>query len=225
MYGFYTILLLLVYTNKGNTQSTLVRLKSNVITNISCPNGIIKLKMESQNISQVCNSYFDAWKSLCDNKTACAIENSCKQHAQLKFCCEEEVVLYDVLMNDPGAAGKSFKCLCNCTLNNRKENITHNKRLTDTSCSCKCEDRNVPYLQINSREMTERLEELKENLTISKNQTNRYRRMKTSMSDHRMSSATIGVFGVIILAVVFGSILIIDIPRLQRLIQTILFLY
>ncbi|CAC5383780.1 unnamed protein product [Mytilus coruscus] len=207
MYGFYTILLLLVYTNKGNTQSTLVRLKSNVITNISCPNGIIKLKMESQNISQVCNSYFDAWKSLCDNKTACAIENSCKQHAQLKFCCE------------------GFKCLCNCTLNNRKENITHNKRLTDTSCSCKCEDRNVPYLQINSREMTERLEELKENLTISKNQTNRYRRMKTSMSDHRMSSATIGVFGVIILAVVFGSILIIDIPRLQRLIQTILFLY
>ncbi|XP_076095468.1 uncharacterized protein LOC143066423 isoform X2 [Mytilus galloprovincialis] len=198
MCGFYTILLFLVYINNGNMQNTLVSLKSNATTKISCPNGKIKLKMEAQNISQVCNSYFDAWKSLCNNKTTCKIESSCKQNVQLEFCCEDGVVLYDVLMNDPGASGKNM------------------------SCSCKCEDRNVPYLQINSRELTERLEELRENLTIPKHQTSRYKRTKTSMSDHRMSSATIGVFGVIILTVVFGSILIIDIPRLQRFIQTIL---
>ncbi|CAG2230402.1 unnamed protein product [Mytilus edulis] len=203
-------------------QNTLVSLKSNATTKISCPNGKIKLKMEAQNISQVCNSYFDAWKSLCNNKTTCKIESSCKQNVQLEFCCEDGVVLYDVLMNDPGASGKNFKCSCNCTKNNRRQNITNNRQLTDMSCSCKCEDRNVPYLQINSKELTERLEELRENLTIPKHQTSRYRRTKTSMSDHRMSSATIGVFGVIILTVVFGSILIIDIPRLQRFIQTIL---
>jgi hypothetical protein len=42
---------------------------------------------------------------------------------------------------------------------------------SDMNCSCICEDRQITFLQTNSRSMEQRLIELQENLTIAKRKT------------------------------------------------------
>lgn len=83
-------------------------------------------------------------------------------------------------------------------------------------CECPCSDYDSVYTTKSVLEDYDRIKEriitIKKDLKIERKDTSRYKRMHFSAFDDRLSAKSIGMVGVIILCIAFGSILIFDIP-------------
>ncbi|XP_069117063.1 uncharacterized protein [Argopecten irradians] len=84
--------------------------------------------------------------------------------------------------------------------------------IDNQTCFC-CKSR--PIANLSSPEsLKEIIENLKKSLSVSKKKTSKYVRALTSAWDERPSSTRIGVVGIIVLCVVFGSVMIMDVQKL-----------
>ena len=76
-------------------------------------------------------------------------------------------------------------------------------------CICACSVKNQT-----SEEIRQELEQIVASLTVNKKLTSSYKRKLNSAEDSRASSRYIGYLGVVFIAVVFGSIVLIDLSKL-----------
>lgn len=80
-------------------------------------------------------------------------------------------------------------------------------------CECPCSS----ATNVTDSELTieEKVEKLKKELTVDKQNTSAHRRSKISVADHRVSATSIGSLGVVILSVIVGSICLMDLTNVR----------
>ncbi|XP_048729923.2 uncharacterized protein LOC125647280 [Ostrea edulis] len=83
--------------------------------------------------------------------------------------------------------------------------------LSSAICYCPCSTlNNVTYTP---QELQKKMEKMKAELTVTRKQTNKYKRTLISIPDHRPSARGIGSLGVIILCAVILTLVAFDFPR------------
>ena len=83
---------------------------------------------------------------------------------------------------------------------------------TSSTCYCPCNSNSVQNLT--SEQITEKLQELKEELTVDKKDLSSWKRKLVSADDHRASAQSIGYVGAVILGAVVLFFVVLDFPRL-----------
>ncbi|CAG2232235.1 unnamed protein product [Mytilus edulis] len=79
-----------------------------------------------------------------------------------------------------------------------------------------CLDASQPYLSPDDPVLHEAIASMSKELKVDKKKTNSHIRKLTSASDSRMSSRTIGIFGIVLLIIPFFLIILGDIPAVWR---------
>ncbi|CAC5426014.1 unnamed protein product [Mytilus coruscus] len=102
-------------------------------------------------------------------------------------------------------------------------NINENQGITSTvysQCPNVCLNASQPYLSPDDPVLLEAIASMSKEMKVDKKKTNSHIRKLTSASDSRMSSRTIGIFGVILLIIPFILIILGDMPAIWRDIRT-----
>lgn len=86
---------------------------------------------------------------------------------------------------------------------------------TTSQILCECPCFSVTNVSDSVLTIEEKVEKLKKELTVNKQNTSAHRRSKISVADHRVSATSIGSLGVVILSVIMGSICLMDLTNVR----------
>lgn len=86
---------------------------------------------------------------------------------------------------------------------------------TTSQILCECPCSSVTNVSDSVLTIEEKVEKLKKELTVNKQNTSAHRRSKISVADHRVSATSIGSLGVVILSVIMGSICLMDLTNVR----------
>lgn len=86
---------------------------------------------------------------------------------------------------------------------------------TTSKILCECPCSIVTNVTDSELTIEEKVEKLKKELTVDKQNTSAHRRSKISVADHRVSATSIGSLGVVILSVIVGSICLMDLTNVR----------
>jgi len=101
--------------------------------------------------------------------------------------------------------------------------ITQSVSLTSTTsdntqqCHCSCSSVNI--IDLNEKELLQKNQQLKIDMTVVTKETNKYKRSLISSPDNRVSSKVIGLAGISVLICVLLVIVLLDIEHLLRFIS------
>lgn len=86
---------------------------------------------------------------------------------------------------------------------------------TTSQILCECPCSSVTNVSDSVLTIEEKVEKLKKELTVNKQNTSAHRRSKISVADHRVSATSIGSLGVVILSVIMGSVCLMDLTNVR----------
>lgn len=86
---------------------------------------------------------------------------------------------------------------------------------TTSQILCECPCSSVTNVFDSVLTIEEKVDKLKKELTVNKQNTSAHRRSKISVADHRVSATSIGSLGVVILSVIMGSICLMDLTNVR----------
>lgn len=99
------------------------------------------------------------------------------------------------------------------------QSVSFTSITSDNTQQCHCPCSSVNIIDLNEKELLQKIQELKIDMTVVTKETNKYKRSLISSPDNRVSSKVIGWIGISVLISVLLVIVLLDIGHLLRFIS------
>lgn len=99
------------------------------------------------------------------------------------------------------------------------QSVSFTSTTSDNTQQCHCPCSSVNIIDLNEKELLQKIQELKIDMTVVTKETNKYKRSLISSPDNRVSSKVIGWTGISVLICVLLVIVLLDIGHLLRFIS------
>ena len=99
------------------------------------------------------------------------------------------------------------------------QSVSFTSTTSDNPQQCHCPCSSVNIIDLNEKELLQKIQQLKIDMTVVTKETNKYKRSLLSSSDNRVSSKVIGWIGISVLICVLLVIVLLDIGHLLRFIS------
>lgn len=99
------------------------------------------------------------------------------------------------------------------------QSVSFTSITSDNTQQCHCPCSSVNIIDLNEKELLQKIQELKIDMTVVTKETNKYKRSLLSSPDNRVSSKVIGWTGISVLICVLLVIVLLDIGHLLRFIS------
>lgn len=99
------------------------------------------------------------------------------------------------------------------------QSVSFTSITSDNTQQCHCPCSSVNIIDLNEKELLQKIQELKIDMTVVTKETNKYKRSLISSPDNRVSSKVIGWTGISVLICVLLVIVLLDIGHLLRFIS------
>lgn len=99
------------------------------------------------------------------------------------------------------------------------QSVSFTSTTSDNTQQCHCPCSSVNIIDLNEKELLQKIQELKIDMTVVTKETNKYKRSLISSPDNRVSSMVIGWTGISVLICVLLVIVLLDIGHLLRFIS------
>lgn len=99
------------------------------------------------------------------------------------------------------------------------QSVSFTSITSDNTQQCHCPCSSVNIIDLNEKELLQKIQELKIDMTVVTKETNKYKRSLLSSPDNRVSSKVIGWTGISVLISVLLVIVLLDIGHLLRFIS------
>lgn len=99
------------------------------------------------------------------------------------------------------------------------QSVSFTSITSDNTQQCHCPCSSVNIIDLNEKELLQKIQELKIDMTVVTKETNKYKRSLLSSPDNRVSSKVIGWIGISVLISVLLVIVLLDIGHLLRIIS------
>jgi hypothetical protein len=99
------------------------------------------------------------------------------------------------------------------------QSVSFTSTTSDNTQQCHCPCSSVNIIDLNEKELLQKIQQLKIDMTVATKETNKYKRSLLSSPDNRVSSKVIGWIGISVLICVLLVIVLLDIGHLLRFIS------
>ena len=99
------------------------------------------------------------------------------------------------------------------------QSVSFTSTTSDNTQQCHCSCSSVNIIDLSEKELLQRIQQLKIDMTVVTKETNKYKRSLLSSPDNRVSSKVIGWIGISVLICVLLVIVLLDIGHLLRFIS------
>ncbi|XP_059166961.1 fibulin-5-like [Physella acuta] len=163
------------------------------------------------NCSQLCKNTVGGYTCSChqgyelhnDSRFLCVDMDECKQNLHT---CENTCV------NTLG----SYTCTCPLGYQLDQDGSSCVKTRSQPSCPCSCRTQTRINMSSTLKAVQKEIDQIKKSLTVETHDLSSYIRSKTSATDDRMTSKTVGLFGAILFGITMGVVVVPDVITLIK---------